>query len=63
LLQRIRLTQTEHPVWSQAFVEPVRCDQVEEDLFAARTVCGVLIAIVTGGALLGALAVVLATLL
>jgi hypothetical protein len=36
---------------------------MEEDLFAARSVCGVLITIVTGGALLGILAVLLATML
>jgi hypothetical protein len=36
---------------------------MEEDLFAAKSVCGVLITIVTGGVVLGALAVLLATLL
>ena len=61
-LAELHLTPDEHPCWSGAFPEAMRCTQVEEDLFAARSVSGVLIAIVTFGALLGALAVCLATL-
>jgi len=62
-LAELHLTEKDHPLWSGAFAEPARCQQVEEDLFAARSVTGVLIAIVTFGALLGALGVLVATLL
>lgn len=62
-LVELHLTDEEHPVWSKMFDEPLRCAQIEEDLFAARSVTGILIAIVTFGALLGTLAVGLATLL
>jgi hypothetical protein len=58
-----RMIDGEHPVWEGRFDESLRTTQMEDDLFAARSVCGVLIAIVTGGALLGALAVAIATLL
>ena len=62
-LNQLHLTETEHPQWSGAFSEAVRCHQIEEDLFAARSVSGVLIAIVTFGALLGAFGVVVAWLI
>lgn len=48
-----------HPVWSGAFDPVVRAQQLDEDLFASRSVSGVLIAIVTGGMLLGVLGVLL----
>ena len=60
-LAELHLTTQDHPLWSGTFSETARCDQVDEDLFAAHSVAGVLIAIVTGGALLGALGVLLAT--
>ncbi|MCA9271036.1 MAG: hypothetical protein KDA41_21290 [Planctomycetales bacterium] len=50
------------PEWSKAFAKPERFEQVEEDLFAARSVCFVLMAIVTFGALLGGLGVLLTSL-
>lgn len=59
-LEELHLTKAEHPLWSDAFAEQARCAQVEEDLFAARSVAAVLMAIVTFGALLGALGVMLA---
>ena len=62
-LAELHLTEKEHPLWSESFDDTIRCTQIEEDLVAARSVTGVLIAIVTFGALLGALAVALATLL
>lgn len=61
-LAKFHLTPQEHPCWSGTFSEPTRCAQVEEDLFAARSVAAVLMAIVTFGAVLGAMGVVLATL-
>ena len=62
-LADLHLTPQEHPRWSGAFPEAMRCAQVEEDLFAARSVSAVLMAIVTFGALLGALGVCVATLM
>lgn len=62
-LATLHLTEVEHPLWSGAFVASDRCAQIDEDLFAARSVTGVLIAIVSGGALFGALTVLAATLL
>ena len=61
-LAQLHLNEEEHPRWTDAFEESTRCAQIEDDLFAARSVSGVLIAIVTGGALLGVLGVVLALL-
>jgi hypothetical protein len=60
---RFRMRDSEHPIWESKFDESLRTAQMEEDLFAARSVCGVLITIVTGGALLGMFAVLLATML
>ena len=62
-LAELHLTPQDHPLWTGAFTQTARCDQVDEDLFAAHSVSGVLIAIVTGGALLGALGVLFATML
>jgi hypothetical protein len=59
-LDQFHFAGKDHAQWNRAFTAPVRCAQIEEDLFAARSVSGVLIAIVTFGALLGALAVGLA---
>ena len=61
-LAQLHLTDEQHPCWSGAFSEAARCEQIEEDLFAARSVTGVLITIVCVGALLGALTVAVATL-
>jgi hypothetical protein len=61
--KHFRMIDAEHPLWEKNFDETVRTAQMEEDLFAAKSVCGVLITIVTGGVLLGVLAVLLATLL
>ena len=58
-LTKLHLTEVEHPRWSGAFTETTRCHQIDDDLFAARSVSGLLIAIVTGGALLGAFAVLM----
>lgn len=58
-LDELRLTDNDHPCWSNAFTETNRCHQIEEDLFAARTVSALLMAIVTGGALLGGFAVLM----
>ena len=62
-LNQLHLSADEHPRWSGAFAEATRCEQIEEDLFAARSVTGVLMAIVTFGAVLGALGVILTTLI
>ena len=59
-LAELRLTENEHPCWSGAFTETTRCHQIEDDLFAARTVSALLMAIVTAGALLGGFAVLMA---
>ena len=62
-LTQLHLTDNEYPRWSGAFTEDVRCEQVEDDLFAARSVTGVLIAIVSAGAIFGAITVAAITLL
>ena len=62
-LAKLHLTPQEHPCWSDTFAEAARCAQVDDDLFAARSVSALLMAIVTFGAVLGALGVGLATLL
>lgn len=59
-LKQFHFAQQEHREWDRAFDAGVRCAQIEEDLFAARSVSGVLIGIVTFGALLGALGTFLA---
>jgi hypothetical protein len=58
-LQKFHLNNQDHAHWNRTFDASVRCTQIDEDLFAARSVSAVLIAIVSFGALLGALAVVL----
>lgn len=62
-LSHLHLSDSEHPSWSEAFTPATRCEQIDEDLFAARSVSSLLIAIVVFGVSLGTLAVVLATLL
>lgn len=59
-LQKFKLQDKDHVEWNRAFDPQVRCLQIQEDLYAARSVSGVLIAIVAFGAILGALAVGLA---
>ena len=49
-----------HPAWKAAFTEKTRDEQLDEDLFASKTVCGVLITIVSLGLLLGIVGVLLA---
>ena len=61
-LQQFQFQDKDHVEWNRAFDSHVRCLQIQEDLFAARSVSGVLIAIVTFGTMLGALAVGLALL-
>lgn len=56
------LTAARHPSWKSTFNELARVQQLEEDSAAWRVVCGELIAIVTGGVLLGVLGVLVATL-
>ena len=62
-LAKLHLTEGDHPQWSGSFTEAARCDQVEDDLFAARSVSTLLMAIVTFGALLGTLGVFIAWLI
>jgi hypothetical protein len=45
--------------WDQAFDQQAQRELIEEDMLAGRSVCGVLIAIVTCGLLLGIAAVLL----
>jgi hypothetical protein len=59
-LQQFHFAAQDHAQWNRAFDAQVRCEQIDEDLLAARSVSGVLIAIVTFGALLGALGTFLA---
>ena len=47
----------EHPVWSSAFSEEMRLQQLNEDLMAGRSVSAVLVAIVAGGLLLAVVSV------
>lgn len=62
-LSQFKLADAEHRAWCNNFSDAVRCSQIDEDLYVARTVGGVLISIVAGGTLLGLLAVVLAMVL
>jgi hypothetical protein len=62
-LAQFNWTDAEHPAWNAKFSEQLRCAQIDEDLFAARTVSAVLITIVFLGTALGALAVGLAMLI
>jgi hypothetical protein len=59
-LQKFHLQDKNHASWNRSFDAQMRCAQIDEDLFAARSVSGVLIAIVTFGALLGVLGTLLA---
>ena len=61
-LSQYHLTDGEHRQWSDAFSAQARCAQIDEDLFAARSVSVVLVAIVACGTLLGALGVAAAML-
>ena len=49
-----------YDVWTQAFDEKTRCELVHDDKVAFRSMCGILIAIVTLGLLVGILTVVIA---
>lgn len=57
--RRLHVDEAAHPVWSHAFQDRVRLEQVSDDLLAGRSVAIVLVAIVTTGLLLGALGVLL----
>lgn len=57
--RRLHVDEAAHPVWSRAFQDRVRLEQVSDDLLAGRSVAIVLVAIVTTGLLLGALGVLL----
>jgi hypothetical protein len=48
------------PEWKACFPREIRRELIEEDLLAGRSVCGVLITIVTCGLVLGIIAVTLA---
>ena len=58
-LRQLHVDEAAHPVWSRAFQDRVRLEQVSDDLFASRSVSFVLVTIVTIGLLLGALGVLL----
>lgn len=47
-----KIDQTAHPVWADRFNEELRQSQLEDDLFAGKSVTGVLFAVVLGGTLL-----------
>ncbi len=53
----VRVNDAEHPVWMRTFDYPVRYALVDQDLEAGRTVSRILLAIVAGGLVLGAVGV------
>ena len=55
-----RLNENEHPVFMHAFDESTRQALMEDDAFAWRSACSVLITIVSLGLLLGVFAVIMA---
>lgn len=55
-----RIDDANHPIWLGAFSSETRYAQVDEDLEAGSKVTGVLIAIVTGGLVLGLIGVIAA---
>ena len=57
----LRLNDDEHPVFVHAFDEQTRRTLLADDSFAWRSVCSLLIMIVSLGLLIGVVAVVIAT--
>jgi hypothetical protein len=53
----VRVNDAAHPVWLRTFDYPVRYALVDQDLEAGRTVSRILLSIVTGGLILGAVGV------
>ena len=51
--QETRFNEDAYPAWKNSFSAKTRHDLIDEDLFAAKSVCGLLIAIIAGGVLLG----------
>ena len=62
-LAQLHMTEDAYPRWSETFADDARCEQIEDDLSAARGVTGLLIAIVSAGAIFGAITVAAITLL
>lgn len=53
----VRVNDAAHPVWMRTFDYPLRHALVDQDLEAGRTVSRILLAIVLGGLILGAIGV------
>jgi hypothetical protein len=47
------------PFWKETFDDATRTEHIGEDLFASKTVCGLLTAVAAGGVMLGGLGVLL----
>lgn len=58
-VRKFQIQEADHPVWSRSFNDRTKLCQMEEDLFAGRSVSAVLVAIVSFGLVLGTLGVVL----
>ena len=57
--QETRFNEDDYPTWKNAFSAKTRHQLIDEDLLAAKSVCGLLVAIVASGLLLGITAVLL----